>query len=275
MNSRPWQQRQREHRKRAQQTPRLPEWFFPLLLLAFPLISLLFSSGCLDRSGLDLPPVRTAPAPPSLLLSLDWPLGRISPQYAAMVRLTRETNTGPDYDHQYRLDTAGVHLIRDLAPGTYRISAYIDLNNTQELESGGDAIAGEIAAWYDPLQTRTVTVPEHGEARFALRFLQPLGTRSPEAGATGTGNYPSFRWQTHPLVPLYDLRVWRRSDDIAYRLRTRSGEARYGTPPPANSGQFASWPQPLNAGQWYFWDVTGLDGGGYAVAYAPSLRFVP
>lgn len=243
--------------------------------LTLLLSGLLLLVGCLAEKNNLLPAVRSAPIPPGLNISLDWPLGQITPWNPAMVRFTRENGPGFDYDYQLRLDTAGVHLVTSIPPGTYIISAFVDLNDTQDLEAGGDAIAGQPAAWYDPLQTVKVTVPEHGVNKLTLRFLHPLKNPRPAPGTIGAGTYPVFEWTAHPLIPLYDLRVWRKEDDILYRVRTIDPAIRYGNEPPANAGTLFTWPRPMAADEWYYWDITGVNAAGYAVAYTPSLRFIP
>jgi len=241
------------------------------LLLAAP-VGCAFEREIWNVKGPDAP---KALAPPAARFLVERPGGDVTGETRAVVRLFRADGPTFEHDLQYRFEREGEFLVEGIPAGDYDVEAFVDLNGTLEPEVGRDAVAGRLAAPYDPFATTRVTLRDGETTRVDLRLLDPIPSGTPAPGDVAVGIYANFEWDPLPTAAAYDFRVRNEAGDDLYRARLFAPRVRYGDSPSPAEGALLKFPEPLGVNTWYRWTVTAVDGDGRALAYLASRRFVP
>lgn len=248
-------------------------------LLALLAGALLFAPlGCAHRRVIDHgvgpdDPVTAVGAAARFLI--ERPAAPVAAGSPVVVRLFRRGGNSFDHDYEFRFDREGEFLIERLPPDDYDVEAFVDLNGTREPEVGLDAVAGRLAAPYDPAANGRARLREGEMARIDLRLLDPLPGGLPAPGETGVGSYASFAWIPLPAALQYEFRVRDDAGEDLYRVREVEPRAVYGRVPPPEQGTLLKFPSPLRHGTYYRWSVVALGPEGRVVGYLAARRFVP
>lgn len=250
----------------------------PRRLMAFLVLAALLPAGCVAKREL-LPgkgtdePARVVGATANFFI--DYPLGEITGDKRAVVRMYRQDSNSFDHDYQFRFERPGSFTIEGLTPGTYDVEAFRDLNGTLEPEPGMDALGGKLAAPYDDARPGVFLLKEGVTTRIDLALLAPLSGATPVPGEVGVGNYADFSWDPVAGAKGYEFRVRGEDGLDRYRVRVFAPRVRYGDVPAPADGAILKFPAVLANDAWYRWNVTAFGATEDPIAYLAERRFVP
>jgi hypothetical protein len=218
--------------------------------------------------------LHSAAKSPVLVVNPDMRIGRITPFNPLIIRLYDRNSPSLDYAYQFKFEEDSNIVIESVKEGVYDIEAYIDVNNTEQLEIGKDIIGGRPARDLDPRVISTFSLNNGNTTEINLLLLTPIDVIYPKPGEVGIGKYGKFYWKEISGVSKYVFKVFK-GEKINYMVELNKTSVTYGDIPDGKDGKIIIFPEVLSGNEYYRWSVLGFDSDGVPVAYVYPLRFIP